>query len=170
MKKENEILSTSEEIYQFLKNNENFAEYINNTYAHKVKTSEETVSLMFQSDVYAKYLAHTRKLKSTEKTQFLKDCIARLNDFDDPFWLDSPIDAFYKFLQEIKEDNISLEDIRYYMPDTKLMVGFTEYYRTRVESVNTPKRRRHYKNLEKRYKELDKIIINLLSQQFTFEK
>lgn len=170
MKKEDEILSTSEDLYQFLKNNEDFAEYINNTFSHKVKTSEETLSLMFVSSVYAKYLAFTKKLKSSEKSQFINDCIAHLDAYPDPFWLDSPIDAFNTFLDEIKNDNISLDDIQYYMPDTKLMIGFTEYYKTRVESVNTPKRRRHYKNLEKRYKELDKIIINLLSQQFTFEK
>lgn len=170
MKKTEEILSTSETMYQFLKDNEDFAEFINNTYAHKIKTSEETVTLMFHSDIYAKYLAFSQKLKGTEKSEFLKVCIAHLDSISDPFWLDSPIEAFYNFLQEIKEDNISLEDIRYFMPDTKLMMGFTEYYKTRVGSVNTPKRRRHYKNLEKRYKELDQIIINLLSQQFSLEK
>ena len=170
MRKANEILSTSESLYQFLKDNEDFAEFINNTYAHKVKTSEATVSLMFQSDVYAKYLAHSQKLKGAEKSEYLKECIAHLENASDPFWLDSPIDAFYNFLQEIKNENISLDNIKYYMPDTKLMVGFTEYYKTRIESVNTPKRRRHYKNLEKRYKELDQIIINLLSKQFTLEK
>lgn len=170
MKKENEILSTSEDLYQFLKNNEDFAEFINNTYAHKVKTSEETVSLMFQSQVYAKYLAHIKKLKGAEKTEFLKVCIAHLDNASDPFWLDSPIDAFNNFLDEIKNDNIPLEDIDYYMPEAKLMLGFTEYYKTRVASVITPKRRRHYKNLEKRYFELDQIIINLLNQQFNPEK
>lgn len=170
MKKTNEILATSEEMYQFLKDNEDFAEYINNTYSHKAKTSEESVALMFKSDIYAKFLAHSQKLKGAEKTGFLKECIVRIEKIEDPFWLDSPIDAFYNFLQEIKNDIIPLSDIKYYMPDSKLMLGFTEYYKTRVESINTPKRRRHYKNLEKRYKELDQIIINLLSQQFTLEK
>ncbi len=146
-----------------LEHNEEYAKFIklkHNTNDDAVKTA------LFNIQNYAEFLSHA--LNGEILPQFVEDATLVLTNFStNMFWLHSAKQSFNFLIQQIKKGEISLDSVQFFLPQEKMMTGFTlstkEYIEERI--LDPKKEEKRLMRLAKE-QQLDKIIMFLIQQHF----
>lgn len=144
-----------EKIDNLINNNNLYYNYLLKNISSNPKINDFT-----NKKYYAKFLTNFYN----KDNNFQIKTIKLLNEYTNDFWLDEAILAFNMLIDEIKKENIKLDDIYSFLTSDKLLWGFTEFMKTATkESLLKHQNSLNHIELITRERKVDELIAKELA-------